>query len=345
MARLKSEFLAHYYGRHGLPLRKQLVAKMRSGAEWASSFPRVSNLLFENSLSRWLLETFVGIDRRRTLPLVASQTFTQWFEEHHGDFPSAPNAPTVAVFVDTFTNFYEPQVGTAAVRLLHHLGWRVVTADSGCCGRPLISSGQLGLAKERGATLIQGLSEHTQTGTPVIVLEPSCLSTLRDDFPDLLEDEDSCRAAVQHVFSLEEFLAREEVRAKLASEMGKGPDRILFHGHCQQKALMGTDPSMAALGSLKETETTEVDSGCCGMAGPFGYEKNHYSVSRQIGELRLFPAVRETTDRTQIVASGFSCRSQIRHFTGRSSKHLAEVLAEHLSLSDGEGESPDHSGK
>ena len=330
MARLKSEFLAHYYTRHHLPLGKKLISKTRETAQWCSHFPGFFNFIAGHSGSRWLLEKLAGIDRRRHLPHIAHQTFTAWFKENSPKIKVEPTTAPVALFVDTFTNFYEPSIAIAATRLLRSLNYQVLLADGGCCGRPLISTGQLRTVKKKGLALMRTLEKYAHQQIPIVVLEPSCLATLGDDYPDLLGNETACRSVVEYLLSLEEFLTTSEVWPRLADRMGQGPAEILFHGHCQQKALVGTERSLKALGSLKETRLREVDSGCCGMAGSFGYEKKHYRISEKIGERRLFPAVRDASAHTEIVASGFSCRSQIRHFTGRSARHLAEVLAHHL---------------
>jgi Fe-S oxidoreductase len=329
MARLKTEFLAHYYQRHGLPLGKRFISKIRETAQWASLSPGIANWIMGQSISRWLLEKLTGIDQRRTLPPIAHQTFTSWYQQNLKNGTN-PDQQQVALFVDTFTNFYEPNIGIAAVRLLEGLNYRVLLADVGCCGRPLVSAGQLSIVKMKAQKLIQRLQKYTDQQIPIIVLEPSCWATIRDDYPDLLDQESACRTVVEQIVSLEEFLAREDVRPRLIEKAGDGPAEILFHGHCQQKALQGIELSMAALKSLKGTRLQAIDSGCCGMAGSFGYEKKHYQISERIGADRLFPALRKASAQTQVVASGFSCRSQIQHFTGRRAKHLAEVLARHL---------------
>ena len=325
MARLKSEFLAQYYTHHWLPLGKRLFGKARETAEWTSRFPNLTNFLFGNLLSRWILEKVAGIDRRRSLPPLAGQTLTRWFKENLEGEEST--AQPVALFLDTFVNFYEPEIGIATTRLLRHLNYRVIPVDGGCCGRPLISTGQLTQVREKGLALMKVLQEYASQQIPIVVLEPSCLSTLRDDYLDLLDDEAGCTAVLEQVFSPEEFLTQKSLLPRLLEKIGKGPAQVLLHGHCHQKALFDTKSSLQALQSLKETDLREVDSGCCGMAGSFGYEKKHYEISRKIGENRLFPAVREASAETEIVASGFSCRAQIRHFTGRPAKHLVQVLA------------------
>ena len=331
MARLKTEFLAHYYQRHGLPLGKQIISRIRETAQWASHFPRLSNWVTGHPVSRWFLEKLTGIDQRRTLPPLASETLTSWCREHLNGGQPEQDQEQVALFVDTFTNFYEPHIGIAAVRLLEGMNYRVLLADVGCCGRPLVSAGQLTEVRTKAQALIRKLKRYADEQIPVIVLEPSCWATIRDDYPDLLENESACRSVVENIMSLEEFLGRREVGSRLIEKVGEGPAEVLFHGHCQQKALQGIEGSMSALKSLKQTQLRAVDSGCCGMAGSFGYEKEHYQISQQIGDDRLFPAVRAASEQAEVVASGFSCRAQIQHFTGRRAKHLAEVLAQYLS--------------
>jgi FAD/FMN-containing dehydrogenase/Fe-S oxidoreductase len=330
MARLKTEFLAHYYQRHGLPLGKRFISKTRETAQWASQFPTLSNWVMGLSVSRWLLEKLTGIDQRRTLPPIAHQNFTSWGQENLNGGRPGQGQQQVALFVDTFTNFYEPNIGIAAVHLLESLDYRVLLADVGCCGRPLISAGQLGQVKAQAQMLIQNLQKYADQQIPVIVLEPSCWATIHDDYPELLDRESGCQPVVNQIVTLEEFLTRDDVASRLNEKTGAGPTEILFHGHCQQKALQGIEGSMSALKSLKQTKLQAIDSGCCGMAGSFGYEKKHFEISEQIGEDRLFPALRKASKQAEVVASGFSCRSQIRHFTGRRAQHLAEVLAHHL---------------
>ena len=325
MARLKAEFLAHYYKKHGLPLSKKFISNLRRTAELTSRLPNISNSISKNQFGRWLLEKIVGIDRRRIAPLVSGQTLTSWFADNKTSIKNSAGQP-VALFVDTFVNFYEPHIGIAAIQLLKKIGCNVILADAGCCGRPLISTGQLAAAKAQGQKIIEHLNEFSKQSIPIIVLEPSCLSTLKDDYLDLIDDQNLCRQVSQQIRSLEAFLISEKMEAKFSQEIGNGPNQILFHGHCQQKALFGTEDSLQTLSALEKTQLLEIDSGCCGMAGSFGYEKGHYDISKQIGNLRLFPAIQNTSPETEIVASGFSCRSQIQHFTGRQAKHLAEVL-------------------
>jgi FAD/FMN-containing dehydrogenase/Fe-S oxidoreductase len=325
MAKLKAEFLAHYFGKHGLPLGKRFVAATRRSAEIASRAPRLANFLAGNPLSRWALEKFAGIDRRRIPPRLADRTLRRLHRANHNG--EGAGHPSVTLMADTFTNFFEPEIGVAAIQVMEALGYRVRLADRRCCGRPLISSGLLGRARREGAALVRYLEDFEG---PIVVLEPSCFSTLRDDFPDLMEDPERTRRVTDRIQSLEEFLLTPENSDRLDKLLGRGPERILFHGHCQQKALIGSDPTLRLLRKLGDSRVDEVPAGCCGMAGAFGYEKEHYDLSEKIGARHLLPEVRGADPSTTLAVSGFSCRSQIRHFTGRTAVHPAIVLRDSL---------------
>ena len=322
MARIKAEFLSHYYKEQGWPLGKRLIARTRQAAEVASRMPRLSNLAVGNPVTRLALEWFAGLDRRRPLPRYTRETLASWFRSRSNGTEGEP----ITLFADTFTNFHEPHIGKAAVTLLEALGLQVRLFAAGCCGRPAISSGDLQSVKKGAQSLVASLSD-VAAGSPVIVLEPSCLSTLRDDYPDLSEDEESCRKVTDTCLSLEEYLARPEVQGRLEESLGGSPGELIYHGHCQQKSLIGLEASRGMLGLMKPSKFTVLDSGCCGMAGAFGYEKEHYEISQKIGSLRLFPALEQAGDECLIVAPGFSCRAQIKHFTGRTALHPVEVLA------------------
>ncbi len=331
MARLKAEFLAHYYQRHGFPLDKRMLANLSKYLEWASLAPGLANALSQNALSRWFLEKLAGFDRRRKFPALAPRTLSHWLSQR-APSGQASGRPQIGLFADTFSNFYQPQIGQAAVQLLEALGYTVVPAGGGCCGRPLISAGQLERAHREGVLLLERLRPLAARCVAVVVLEPSCLVTLTDDLVDLGEAGEGWREVSAHFTSLEGFLCRPEVFPRLEAALGHGPNRLLLHGHCQQKALFGTADTLQALGALRDTVITEVDSGCCGLAGSFGYEKAHYALSEKIGGRRLFPAVKNLDYGDAVVAPGFSCRTQLRHFTNRRAFHPAEVLAAALEV-------------
>ena len=331
VARFKSEFLADYWRRHGTPLRTRAIGHVHALAKWGSALAPVSNVFADSAAVRWLTERFVGIDRRRTLPAWARRTFADRFARRSIDHrPSAishqPSA--ITLFNDTFTNHVSPEIGLAAVDVVEATGVRVGLAPHVCCGRPLISQGLLDEASELAATNTERLFDVAKRGEPIVFLEPSCLSAVREDAPSLLrgDAQRKARAVAGACVLFEEFLERscQDDPSRLALQ--PGPARLLLHGHCHQKA-MGLLPSARALLSrIPSCTVTDLDAGCCGMAGSFGYAKEHYEVSRQIGERRLLPAARALKDGEVLVASGISCRQQVAHFTGVGAVHPATLL-------------------
>jgi FAD/FMN-containing dehydrogenase/Fe-S oxidoreductase len=325
MAKLKYEFLYHYYKANGLPLRNRLFGRIERLNRLASRLPTIANWMVSVPFNRWLLEKALGIDRRRPLPALAEQTFTDWFRQR----PERPAAPRgeVVLFHDTFVTHNTPEIGHAAVQLLETAGYRVVLIDRKCCGRPLISKGMLGEARDHAAWNVERLYPYASRGVAIVGLEPSCLLTLRDEWVDLLRT-DEARVVAEQSALLEQFLLRERERG-LRLSFRPGARQALLHGHCHQKAIVGTAPTVSAL-TWAGFEVTEVDSGCCGMAGSFGFEREHYDISVALGKRRLAPAVKATPATTEVVAPGISCRQQIQHLAGRRAKHPAEVLWESL---------------
>jgi FAD/FMN-containing dehydrogenase/Fe-S oxidoreductase len=325
MAKLKYEFLYHYYREHGLPLRNRLFGHIARFNAVGARLPGLVNWLSGLGPSRWLLQKMAGIDRRRPLPALAAQTFTEWFARRRPS--AAATRGDVVLFHDTFITYNVPEIGRAAVELLEAAGYRVVLAERKCCGRPLISKGLLDQAREHAAWNVARLQPYAARGTAIVGLEPSCLLTLRDEAVDLLRTEEARTVASQSLL-LEEFLLRERGRG-LTLPFASHGRKALLHGHCHQKALVGTAPTVAVL-RWAGFDVSEVDSGCCGMAGSFGFEQEHYDVSVWLGNRRLAPAVKAAAAETEIVAPGMSCRQQIEHLTGRRARHPAEVLRDAL---------------
>jgi Fe-S oxidoreductase len=328
MAKIKYEFLAHYYRANGLPLRNRLFGRIHTLARIGSALAPVSNWIARSAPHRWLLERVAGIDRRRPLPTFAAQSFERWFGRRKPEGNGARGE--VVLFHDTFNTYQTPSVAIAATRLLEALDYRVVLADRGCCGRPMISKGMLDDARRVAADNVARLAPAARQGRPIVGLEPSCLLTLRDEYPELVRTEDARQVARQS-FLLEEFLQKELAaghplfaRAHAAAER-----KVLLHGHCHQKAMVGTAPTVAVL-KAAGYQVTEVDAGCCGMAGSFGFEAEHYDMSVKIAERRLAPAVRAAGADVAVCAPGISCRQQVEHVTGRVAKHPAELLWEAL---------------
>ena len=349
MAKLKHEFLARYYEAHGLPLRSRLFGHVAAlGALGTAAVP-VSNWLLGSAPVRWGLHTLLGIDRRRRLPAFARQRFTRWFAARQrahkaprvvagkrvGDdaLRGLPGGGRVLLIVDTFTEYYYPEIGRAAVRLLEAAGCRVDLAPTRCCGRPMISNGML----RQAAALAQGnvarLRPWAEEGVPFVGLEPSCAVTFKDEYPDLVPGE-AADAVAQGTLLLEEFLAT-LAAAGVRPPFVRQERQVLLHGHCHQKAIVGIGPSLAALRAVPGWTVEAVDAGCCGMAGSFGMEREHVDVSLAMGERVLFKALRDCPADGMIVAAGASCRQQIAHGTGRRALHLAEALASALDAPGG----------
>jgi FAD/FMN-containing dehydrogenase/Fe-S oxidoreductase len=325
MAKLKYEFLAHYYERHGTPLRARLFGHIELLNRLGCAFAPVSNWVMGSPPAHWVLDRLLGVHRNRNLPPFAGETFDRWFRRRNGGRPKGSRDPVV-LFHDTFMNYNAPEIGKAAVKVLEAAGFEVLLAEKKCCGRPMISKGLIHAAKRNAAYNVDRLSEFARRGIPVVGCEPSCILTFRDEYPDLLDDPRAEQLA-KHTFTIEEFLLGLHEKGALDLPFSTGARSILLHGHCHQKALVGSSPSLQILRLLPGAKVEEVDSGCCGMAGSFGYEKEHYEMSLAIGSRRLFPAIKSRGPECEIVAAGISCRQQIAHGTGRHARHLVEVLA------------------
>lgn len=327
MARFKSEFLAEYWKKNPLPLRARVFGNLDVLSEWACRFASAANWFVRSQPGRWLNERYLGIDRRRTLPRWQKRTFRQWFAARNGQSPR-DSSFSVLLFSDTFTNYFEPEVAVAAVELLESSGARVQLRPHRCCGRPLISQGLLEKARDYARANTALLFSWAAEGGRILFCEPSCLSAMREDAPALLRGEEQKKAeVVANACELfEGFLERQCKAGKIAFKPRAGPGQILLHGHCHQKAMGLVPESRALLSRIPECKVVELDAGCCGMAGSFGYLREHYEISQKIAERRLLPAIRNKAPGTMVVASGTSCRHQIEHFTGEKAIHPAVLL-------------------
>ncbi|MCS7056997.1 MAG: FAD-binding protein [Thermoflexales bacterium] len=328
MSKLKSEFLAHFYDARGLPLRPWLLGRIASFAPLASALAPLSNWLANRSVVKRALR----IAPERMLPVFQRQTFDRWWAHWRRSRPADGTKPRVVLFVDTFSRYNHPQVAIAAVQVLTAAGYEVSVPPWRCCGRPLLSQGQPRAMLSWARFNLAQLAPLARQNVPILGLEPSCVSALRDDYRDLLPGEDA-EVVAQMTQSVEEFLiARGLPFTGLAdgrSETNGERPKVLLHGHCHQKALWGTQATRALL-TFAGYDVREIEASCCGMAGAFGYEAEHYALSQRIGELALLPAVRAADRETLIVAPGTSCREQISHFTGRAALHPVEVVARRL---------------
>lgn len=321
MARYKSEFLAQHYRATGrTPAAAQFFGRIHDFARLGSLAPGLSNL--GGKLLAPFLKRASHVDPRRALPELAAQPFRRWFEARRPQ-PPADGRPTVVLLDDTFHNFFQPEPLQAAVRVLERAGFRVeLPRRQVCCGRAMISKGLLREVGRYHRELIDTLVPQLEAGALLVGLEPSCILTFRDELPDLARDPRTALLA-ENSLTLEEFLLRQP-----GYRPGRLARRALVHGHCHQKALVGMGPTTELLQRVEGLEFTVLDSGCCGMAGSFGYEVGHYEVSRAAGERVLFPAVRAAAADALVVAPGFSCRTQIKDFCdGRRALHTAELLA------------------
>ena len=314
MAALKSEFLAGYYERHGTPLRAKALGGIHDMSGLGSAFAPVSNWVSNATRG------FIGVDKRRSLPAWKRKTFAKQFSAAKG------TGTTVHLFNDTFLNHYHPEIGAAAVEVLERGGRAVKLADAGCCGRPLISQGLLPRAKVAAEKLTEALYPIASRGEKILFLEPSCLSALKDDIPALLRraQQKKAREVAKACVFFDEFAS------KLELPLREGPKKILLHGHCHQKSLGLLPASVALLSRIPGASVVDLDAGCCGMAGSFGYGKEHYDVSVAIANRKLLPAVREMKDGDVLVAPGTSCRQQLKDLGGHIALHPAQLVRDLL---------------
>ncbi len=325
MAKLKAEYLYQKYKTHSIPLTSRLMGQIHRLNPIGSATAPLANATIKNPAFRWLLEKVAGIDRRRTLPLFDANHLRKWFRKHTPD-PRAGTRGKVILMDDCFTTFNTPDVGRAAVRVLEASGYEVELAGLPCCGRPAISKGLLGLARKLAAGNVARLVGAARQGTPILGVEPSCLLTLVDEYRDfrLGPDADVVAKAARMV---DAFVADREAVPDLPLKARVG--KVLLHGHCQQKAIIGTSATVAALKRIEGLEVQEIDSGCCGMAGSFGYESGHYDVSVALANRVLLPEAAKDPEST-LVAPGFSCRSQVHGLAGIDARHPIEILADQL---------------
>ena len=320
VARFKSEFLADYWSRHGLSRHARAMSDAHALARIGSRFAPMSNWIANASLVRRLNEHVLGVDRRRRLPAFARTPL------EHRVTPVID--PDVVLFTDTFTNYYEPDIGLSAIAVLKAGGLRVGLAGNVCCGRPKISKGVLADARALAAENVDRLYPHVAAGRQIIFCEPSCLSAVCEDAPDLLRGDAQRRARTV----AKSCVLFEQAADQLASRLTftSGPSAILLHGHCHQKAMGLLAPARALLSRLPHTTVVESNAGCCGMAGSFGYARDHFDTSRAIAEQRLLPAIRQRAPGTVVVAAGTSCRHQVLDLAGEVAVHPAVFVAGRL---------------
>lgn len=322
MSKMKADVLQMQYDKHGTPLSAKLIAVMPDMArQLAGPLAPLVNAMQSSLLFRKAMQRITGIDARRHYPRLARARLRMDVANQ----AVATDRQRVVLFNDTYANYYEPGVGEAAITLLHACGYDVQLADAGCCQRPAMSKGLLRRAKNKGQGTLDQLLPFAEQGLPIVFLEPSCASAIVDDLPDLIDDRALGEVVKAHCHMLDDFLADQLESGQLQGRFVASESDLLIHGHCHQKALFGTRGLHRLFASIDGLSFSEIDSGCCGMGGSFGYE--HYDLSMQIGEQRLFPAVREAKQRgASVCANGTSCRHQISDACGVTAKHWVELV-------------------
>jgi Fe-S oxidoreductase len=340
IATYKAEFLSHFYETNGRPLHAYAFGMIDKWLRLASLAPSLANFLSRAPGLSQLMRRALRLAPERQLPLLSPFSFHKWARTHRGEIErksvtAAANGREVLLWVDTFNNYFHPEISRAAFDVLTEAGFKVtIPARPLCCGRPLYDFGMLDRAKRYLERILQVLGKQIDSGLPIVVLEPSCASVFRDELHNLFPADPRAGRLRTQTFLLGEFLERHAT--------GYSPPRlsrkVLLHGHCHQKALMRMNDEESLLRKMG-ANLQSIDSGCCGMAGPFGFEKEKYAISQAVGERVLLPAVREAARETLIVSDGFSCREQILQATGRRALHLAEAIQ---LAAAGSQESPDN---
>ncbi len=319
MATYKAEFMSHYYEKHPRPLNALAFGHIDRWAELASVAPEIANFFSQTPGFSDLMKSVLDVPRQRQIPAFAPQTFREWFNRRKQDRSPGPQ---VILWPDTFNNHFHPHTARAAVEVLEHMGWRVrIPREKLCCGRPLYDFGMLDEAKRYLKRILDSLGRDIEAGYPVLVLEPSCASVFKEELKNLLPDEPLTEKLLGQTMLLSEFLQKKAREFEFPQVKRKA----LIQAHCHHKSIFKTDAEEQVFKRLG-IEAKVLDSGCCGMAGPFGFEASKFEVSQACGERVLLPAVRKAAEDEIIVADGFSCREQIRQNTNRYSLHLADVI-------------------
>ena len=326
VARFKSEFLAGYWDRHGVSRAAHAFGSAHTAAVWGSRFAPISNQIANTRIVKWAAEKLTGLDRRRSLPQWTRQTLRKRIRDQGSGI--GDQGSRALLFADTFTDHADPEIGLAAIDVMRSAGIPTGVAPNVCCGRPLISQGRLPEARRLAAANVHALYDAAHRGHAIVFVEPSCLSAVREDAPDLLRGELQRRARVlaAHAVLFEEFLEKECAEGRAALALKPGPRQVLLHPHCHQRSMGLATPARALLSRIPSAHVVDLDAGCCGMAGSFGYTRDHYDVSLAIAERKLLPEARAMTPGSVLVAAGTSCRHQVADFAGVTAVHPAVLL-------------------
>lgn len=331
MAKIKAEFMQHWYEHHRVPVRTGLIANISRVNRLGMLFPALFNFFASSGLSSSLLKCMLGFATKRSIPTLGKRSLRRWIGKHLEKLNNAlpADAPELVLYVDEFSNYNDTDLGIKCIRLLNHLGIKIIIIKHPVSGRTYISKGLLKRARKIAVKNVELLSGVVTPDRPLVGIEPSAILGFRDEFPELIGKEmrPKALALAENSLTLEEYLEKAYGQGLFDSSLFTASEgRIKLHGHCQQKAIASTDPTIRILSIPENYHVEEIPSGCCGMAGSFGYEKEHYELSMKVGELVLFPAVRQADNETIVVAPGTSCRHQIADGTGRKALHPVEVL-------------------
>jgi len=331
MAKLKAEFMQHWYEHHRVPLRTQLIANISKINSLGMMAPWLFNATVTNRTLGRIIKRILGFALDRSIPTLAKSSLRRWAGKHldalNNGLPE--EAPRIILYVDEFTNFNDASLGITTIRLLNKLGIRVLIVKHPVSARTYISKGLLRKAKQIARQNISVLAPLVSQEVPLVGIEPSAILGFRDEFPELVGEDLASQASAlsEHCYTIEEYLSKAFEEKRFDNSLfTKDSKQLKLHGHCQQKSIASTAPSMNILAIPENFSVVEIPSGCCGMAGSFGYEKEHFDLSMKVGELVLFPTVREASKETLIAAPGTSCRHQIHDGTGREAQHPVEIL-------------------
>jgi len=333
IAKMKSEYLQHWYDKHGIPLRTLLIAYISTFNKIGSSIPGIYNFFLKNKTFSGLFKKSIGFAAERTIPLVSKTSLRKWLRKNLPLLNPANPVRTVFLFVDEFTNYQDTDTGIAAVRLMTSLGYRVEVTDNDLSARTFISKGLLRKARKIAVKNINIFADLIDENRPLLGIEPSAILGFRDEYPDLVNGDlkEKSKKIAGNSFLIDEFIANEFRAERIKRESFTGNYlRIILHAHCQQKAVASSACSVEMLSIPENYNVSEIPSGCCGMAGSFGYEKEHYELSNKVGNLVLFPEIRNSGNEVAIAAPGTSCRHHIKDGTGRIARHPVEILYEAL---------------
>jgi Fe-S oxidoreductase len=322
MASYKAEFLHHYYKGRLRPRHAYAMGLIAPVSSWASRVPRIANFATQTPGLAAIAKFLAGIHPERSIPAFAEETFRHWYDARKPLSRAAEPRPQVVLWPDTFSNYFHPEVAKAALKVLEAVGYEVlIPRRQFCCGRPLYDFGFLPLAKKWLERILSGMRKEIRLGLPFVFLEPSCATVFRDELSNLLPHDLDATRLKKQAFLLSEFLA-EKVPG---FDWPKLAGSVLVQGHCHHRSVLKFESEHKLLERIADG-VEMVSSSCCGMAGSFGFEKEHYELSQTLGAQALYPAVAKSGDETVILANGFSCREQIRQGTGRKATHLAQYL-------------------